>query len=285
MEVYTLRSRLNRLEKLCENRHSAANDHRFALEQLLVAAPVLMSQSVLKAVNDLGTPAVSIVMPTYNRASFIADAILSVQQQSFQAWELAVVDDGSTDDTKKIVTGFTEDRRIRYIRQDRRGAANARNRGMAETSAPIVAYLDSDNIWYPNFLGAAVGHLAANPSDDAVYGALVSYVHRLQSRCILWQAFDRDALMKANFIDANVFVHRRHLVSRFGGWDEELKRLSDWDLVLRYTEHKPPRALEVLAAYYRECDGIRITNIEDRDPAEKRIRAKWAKNCEDVRSS
>ena len=277
-EIAALRSRLIQLEQLCDNRFLAASGHLFSLEQLLVSSPAMVPPGALAAANSLGNPAVSVIMPTYNRASFVTEAILSVQEQSFQAWELAIVDDGSTDDTIKIVNKFTQDLRIKYIWQEHAGAARARNRGIQQTSAPLIAYIDSDNTWHPNFLRSAVFHLASTPHDDTVYGALVSYIHGLQSKCILWKPFDRNKLIKQNYIDANVFVHRRELVDRFGGWDEELRRFSDWDLVLRYTLDKPAHALKALGAYYRECDQNRISNIEDPKIAEMQIKAKWTKN-------
>ena len=127
----------------------------------------------------------------------------------------------------------------------------ARNRGVAETEAPLLAYIDSDNLWYPDFLGRAVDCLASESDVDVVYGALVTDDHNLDRRSILWEPFDRDVLRGGNFIDTNVMLHRRCLVARHGGWDENLRRLLDWDLVLRYTAEKPARPLPVLAARSR----------------------------------
>lgn len=273
-EIAALRAEIARYQQSTDVRLRAASDHRFALERLLTSSPQARPPGARDAAIKFGDPAVSIVMPTYNRAAFIADAIMSVQAQSFQAWELVIVDDGSTDNTEQIVGQFASDRRILYVRQTHGGAANARNRGIEETSAPLVAYLDSDNLWYPDYLMMVVDHFATNPADETAYGALVSYFHGLESRCILWTPFDRDELLKRNFIDANVFVHRRTLVSRFGSWDEELKRLSDWDLVLRYTIEKPARALNVLGAFYRKCDEIRISDCQDAAVAEAHIKSK-----------
>lgn len=273
-EIAALRAEIFRYQQLSDDRFRAASDHRFALERLLTSSSAARPPGAQDAATKFGDPAVSVVMPAYNRAAVIAEAIMSVLAQSFQAWELAIIDDGSTDDTEQIVSRFTSDRRIYYIRQEHGGAAMARNRGIEETRAPLIAYLDTDNVWYPQYLAKAVDHFATTPDDEAVYGALVSYIHGLESSCILWKPFDRDELIKGNFIDANVFIHRRTLVSRFGNWDEELRRLSDWDLVLRYTVEKPARALNVLGAFYRNCDEIRITDCEDAVAAEARIRAK-----------
>ncbi len=272
-----LSEQLVALERLCEDRFRAASEHRFVLEELLTSSPSARLPGAEEAVAKLGEPAVSIIMPTFNRAPFIAEAIRSVQAQSFRAWELIVVDDGSSDSTEEVVNNFRSDCRVRYIRQEHSGASKARKRGVEETLAPIIAYIDSDNTWYKNFLLSAVDHLAVNIEDDVVYGALVTYIHGLEDKCILWRRFDRRELLERNFIDANVLVHRRELVFRFGNWDEKLKRLSDWDLILRYTVEKPAHALNVLAAYYRKCDEMRISDSQPHDDAVEMVRSKWIK--------
>lgn len=245
------------------------------LEQLLTGTRAARPPGALAAVARLPQPAVAVILPTYNRGAFIAEAIASVQAQSFQNWELVVVDDGSTDDTQAAVASFAIDPRIRYLWQDRAGVAVARNRGLAETLAPLVAYLDSDNLWYPDFLSRAVDCLATEPDVDLVYGALVTEWHHLDNSCILWSLFDREKLLASNFIDTNVLVHRRSLAIRLGGWDNTLDRLVDWDLVLRYTAEKPARALNVLAAYYRRCDDQRVTDRVLPGPSAVAIQGKW----------
>lgn len=93
--------------------------------------------------NDL----VSIVMPSYNTAKYIADSIKSVQDQTYPNWELIIVDDCSTDDTDKIVESI-QDQRIRYIKNETNsGAAFSRNRALREAKGRWIAFLDSDDLW------------------------------------------------------------------------------------------------------------------------------------------
>ena len=117
-----------------------------------------------------GDASVSIVVPTYNRAAFLERAIGSVLAQTARDWELAVVDDGSTDDTATLVDSFAAaDARIRRLpNEGRRGAAGARNTGIAATRAPLVAFLDSDDTWDPHHLAVTTSHLAAHPDVDLV---------------------------------------------------------------------------------------------------------------------
>ncbi len=252
------------------------NDRALMLEQLLTGTAASRPPGARQAVARLPSPAVAVIIPTYNRAAFIGEAIASVQAQSFQDWELVVVDDGSTDDTAAVVSGFLDDRRIRSVRQDRAGQSSARNRGIAATRAPLIAYLDSDNLWYPDYLARMVDCLATETETDVAYGALASDRHGLDRRNILWRRFDRKALLQANYIDTNVMVHRRTLVERLGGWDPLLHKLEDWDLVLRYTADKPARALSVVAARYRDCDGARITDVVPVGPPVVSVGRRWS---------
>ena len=95
---------------------------------------------------------VSIVMPSYNTAGFIADSINSVRAQTYENWELIIVDDCSTDNTDEVVS-FFEDPRIRYIKNEKNsGAAVSRNRALSEAKGRWIAFLDSDDLWSPNKL-------------------------------------------------------------------------------------------------------------------------------------
>ncbi len=245
------------------------------IARILTGGSAARPPGATEAIAKLPNPSVSVVLPTFNRARFIGDAITSVQRQSFANWELVIVDDGSTDDTSAVVAPFLADRRITCVRQDNGGDAAARNRGIAETGAPLVAYIDSDNVWYPDFLACAVDCFAAKPEVDFAYGALVSDHHGLGDVRILWKPFDRDALLTANFMDTNVIVHRRTLVARYGRWDSDVKRMSDWDLALRYTSEKPAHQLPVLAAQYRVCDERRVSDVELFGPSQVKLAKKW----------
>jgi glycosyltransferase involved in cell wall biosynthesis len=101
-------------------------------------------------------PAVSVVLPLYNRANTIPRALDSILRQTSPDFEIIVVDDGSTDQGPEIVKRMT-DPRIRLIRQPNRGVSAARNRGIAEARAPMIALLDADDAWRPEFLEAMLG--------------------------------------------------------------------------------------------------------------------------------
>lgn len=114
-------------------------------------------------------PIVSVVIPTYNRAGEILRCINSVLQQTFKCFELIIVDDGSQDDTRKVVAAIKDDR-IRYIYKENGGVSSARNYGLDASGCEFVAFLDSDDEWEPQFLELCHKALINNPCVTVAYG-------------------------------------------------------------------------------------------------------------------
>lgn len=178
-------------------------------------------------------PLISIVLPTRDRAALLPAAISSVQAQTYDRWELLIVDDGSRDATPSVVAGFLKDPRIRLLQTGGRGVAAARNAAMAQAKGQLFAYLDSDNSWQPEFVEISASYLLER-NLDLTYSALAAN-DGWRTRYV-GAEFDYADLSHRNFVDINVMVHRRALYDRRGGCDETLKRMSDWDLVLRYAK-------------------------------------------------
>jgi glycosyltransferase involved in cell wall biosynthesis len=111
-------------------------------------------------------PAVSVIIPTFNRSDTILRAVKGVQAQTFQDWEIILVDDGSTDNTLELINGI--DPRLKIFRQERQGASAARNTGIRESCGKYIAMLDSDDEWYPLYLEACVAFLESHPDEDVV---------------------------------------------------------------------------------------------------------------------
>lgn len=106
---------------------------------------------------------VSIIMPSYNTAKYIAESIRSVLAQTYEKWELLIVDDCSTDNTDEIVKPFLADERIRYFKNEKNsGAALTRNRAMHEARGEWIAFLDSDDLWNPEKLEKQIAFMKDN---------------------------------------------------------------------------------------------------------------------------
>lgn len=119
-------------------------------------------------------PQVSIVLPTFNRAHLLPRAIDSVQIQTFDNWELVIVDDGSTDSTEHVVARYAaSDRRIRRHYQPNAGLSMARNAGIDRARGEYITFLDSDDEYLPTHLEARVRHMEAHPGIDMLHGGLV----------------------------------------------------------------------------------------------------------------
>jgi glycosyltransferase involved in cell wall biosynthesis len=118
-------------------------------------------------------PAVSILIPTYNRASLLPQAFEAIQAQTWPDWELVVVDDGSTDDTRQVVERFraASGRPVRYVYQENQGPYAARNTGLEWALGRYLAFFDSDDLWLPHHLRDGVEALEASPEVDWVFAA------------------------------------------------------------------------------------------------------------------
>jgi glycosyltransferase involved in cell wall biosynthesis len=118
------------------------------------------------APNLAKNPLVSIIMPTYNAAGFIAESISSVRAQTYTNWELVIVNDGSTDDTKAIIQGLQlPKKQLQYIEIDNAGPGAARNRGIAAAQGALIAFLDADDVWEPTKLAQQVEQLITGSYD------------------------------------------------------------------------------------------------------------------------
>ena len=203
-------------------------------------------------------PLVSVIMPTYDRLPTLRNAIASVQAQTYGSWELIVIDDGSEDGTSEYVAGIGDERVRLVTRPTNRGVSAARNAGLAQVRGELIAYLDSDNGWHPDFLTIMAGYLADRPESDVAYcaqevwdGTDAGPAGR-ELEAIRFGPFNRALLENRNYIDLNALVHTAAILERSGPFDESLPRLVDWELLLRYTVEKPALAVPcVLSRYER----------------------------------
>src|SRR5947209_7539603 len=127
---------------------------------------------LVSSVNE-AAPAVSVILPTYNRAKFLPQAFDSISGQSFADWELIVVDDGSTDHTREIVAELAAGvaQPVRYMAQANQGPYAARATGFQAARGRLVAFYDSDDVWLPHHLADCVLELTKHADVDWVFAA------------------------------------------------------------------------------------------------------------------
>ena len=187
-------------------------------------------------------PKVTVIIPTYNYGHFLGEAIQSVLDQSLQEWELIVVDDGSTDNTREVVAAFA-DPRIHYVHQQNRGNPAARNAALRLATGEYVAFLDADDMWFPEKLDKQVAQLdRLPPTVGLVYGDVYLFNNEdgtiirsfLQGRRppqgrILRELLDTEGW----FISDTGSLIRREVFQRVGLYDESLWWYEDWEMWVR----------------------------------------------------
>ncbi|HVG47265.1 MAG TPA: glycosyltransferase [Rubellimicrobium sp.] len=206
---------------------------------------------------DERRPRVSGVMPMYNRATVVGDAIRSVLGQSYPHIELLVVDDGSVDESVAVVRSFA-DPRIRVIELgENRGVAVARNAALRAAQGEIICYLDTDNTWDERYVAAQVGAFDELPEADLIYSGILLYAgEETGPYAVRYGHFHPALLENTNYIDNNVISHRRSFLDRLGGFDDGLRRFVDYDLILRAAEVGRVVSVPMLLChyYYRRVD-------------------------------
>jgi glycosyltransferase involved in cell wall biosynthesis len=184
------------------------------------------------------TPTISAIIPAYNHARFLAQAIESALAQTLPPVEVIVVDDGSTDETAEVLARYAG--RIRVIHQANRGVAAARNAGAAAAVGDYLAFLDADDVWAPGKLAAQTARLLAEPDLGLVHcseeqidaaGATLGYLYDgLEGWVIEEFLLFRRAIIRGGgsgaLIPSAVF-------QAVGGFDERLSTSADWDLYCR----------------------------------------------------
>lgn len=179
---------------------------------------------------------VSVVIPTYNRANVVSRAIRSVLSQTYSKLEILVVDDGSTDDTQAILSGFPE---IISIAQQNRGVSAARNAGIAASKGELIAFLDSDDEWLPRKLERQA-QLYSDKNPDFICHTNEIWVRGdkpvvQKNRHLKQGGFFFERALERCLISPSAVMISRCLLDRVGWFDEELIAAEDYDLWLRIT--------------------------------------------------
>jgi glycosyltransferase involved in cell wall biosynthesis len=188
---------------------------------------------------------VSIIIPTYNYAQYLEECIKSVLHQTYQAFEIIIVDDGSEDDTRRLVQSI-DDHRIRYIFQGHRGCYFARNAGLDAAKGNFIAFLDADDIWLPEKLQKQIDVFQNNKNigvcwthyDDLIETSLniiPKAKHKEMPSCndINTQNILRMMLLKSGNMNTSTVMAKLHCIKQIGTFDTKYQNAMDFDLWLR----------------------------------------------------
>jgi glycosyltransferase involved in cell wall biosynthesis len=211
-------------------------------------------------------PLVSVIIPTYNREKIIGKAIASVLAQSWQDFEIIVLDDGSRDNTRAAVEACGP--KVRYFYQENKGIAGARNSGMRHAEGDHLAFLDSDDYWLPEKLARQMALFEAHPE----YGMIAcqcgsvaidgAYREKNRPGKSGWILYD---LFRKNFIRTSAAVITRACLEKVGGFDEGLREGEEYDYWLRIAaEFAVGFINEPLTVYVDNTDGMSTDSLTGR---------------------
>ena len=191
-------------------------------------------------------PTVSVIIPTYNRAGMLKEAIDSVLTQEYSGFELIVVDDGSTDETSQLLEDY--DAKIKHIRQSNQGVSAARNRGIAAASGEFIAFLDSDDLWLPQKLSTQVKFFSDHP--DAVINQTEERWIRNgvrvnpKKRHLKFSGMIFERSLALCLVSPSAVMIKKSLFDTVGVFDEDLPACEDYDLWLRISCRYPVHLIE-----------------------------------------
>ncbi len=214
-------------------------------------------------------PKVSVIIPTYNRAHMVTRAIESVLGQTYQDWELLVVSDGSTDNTKEVVTRYP-DPRIRFFEKKNGGPASARNVGLRHARGEYIAYCDDDDMFFSHHLEVLANYLDRHPEIDMVRGFALTFSKRR-------------GYLKLGFLWG--IIHRHRNLPKKIYFDEKLLAGEDSEFILRFSDYYRIGILDFIVTnylihdkHYRRAIKKDLSKFDDKRYV-KRIRLVCAGGC------
>lgn len=197
---------------------------------------------------------VSVVIPSYNSARYLTAAIDSVLAQTYENFEILVVDDGSTDETKDVLKRYENS--IRYLYKPNGGVSSARNHGIENAKGEYLAFLDADDAWLPEKLEKQIIELEKN-AGRACYAAFTACDEKLNPlRVVQNQRSEnalRDLLVRGNVIGTpSAVIIEKKLLKEIGGFDLGLSQCADWEMWVRVAAHAEFFGVEESLVLYRE---------------------------------
>jgi len=196
------------------------------------------SLDAAKCINE--HPIVSVIIPTCNRPEFLKEALQSVMSQTYRNFEVIVINDGGKD-VSDVIKSLDGNEKIVYLtHENKKGPSAARNTGLKAARGKYIAYLDDDDIYYPNHIQTLISCLERNNYDVAYTDSIQARQSLINDRYVTTDKslmynhdFNRERFLVGNYIHIISIVHKRNLLEDVGYFDEELETQEDWDLCIR----------------------------------------------------
>ncbi|HEY9826962.1 MAG TPA: glycosyltransferase family A protein, partial [Stenomitos sp.] len=212
-------------------------------------------------------PKVSIVIPAYNAMQYLPETLTNALQQTYDDYEVIIVNDGSTDGTGEWVTHFNHPK-VSLITQENQGLSGARNTGILHAKGEYIALLDADDLWHPSKLAKQVELLDASPNAGLIYTWTALVDEHGQPTGRFFSAQDEgkvwERLLEFNMVGCgSVPLIRRACFEEVGNFDRNLRSfVEDWDLWLRMAKRYDFRLIKEPLVYYRQRPGSASRNWE-----------------------
>ena len=257
------------------NRRGHKELYKTALVPYFKGVQTDMTYLKFEDIGQMDIPLISIIIPCFNQAEFLAEAIESVTQQTYRNFEIIVVDDGSSDNTKEVVSDFSD---VRYIRHHNRGLAGARNTGIWASKGDYLIFLDADDKLLPKALESGLNCFYSHRDCAFVFGQHAylksdgKSFEEMQTSLSEYNLFlsrlreNKDryrSLLYGNYIGMHASVmYRRHVFQYVKGFDLSLDAAEDYELFFRITRNYPVYYHDNVVAEYRRHSKSMTRNAE-----------------------
>jgi len=211
----------------------------------------------LRHPNEEVTPMISVIVPTFNRPQMLMESVKSILSQTYQNFEIIVVNDAG-EDISEILNSIN-DNRIRYIQHtENKGRSASKNSGIKSAKGKYIAYLDDDDIYFQDHFETLINELekgefkvAYTDSMEVTQKKSESGIENIRQRLVYSQDFDPELLLKTNYIPILNVMHYRGCSEEIGFYDENLPVLEDWDYWIRMSKHVDFVHIKKITAEYR----------------------------------
>jgi glycosyltransferase involved in cell wall biosynthesis len=221
----------------------------------------------MQKMNESGL--ISVVIPAYNAGKYIAQAINSVQGQTYTNWELIIINDGSTDNTAETVEKFLSDKRITNYYQRNSGVSVARNNGIEKSSGKYIAFLDADDVWLPRNLETKISFLESEGDYGWVFSDMLEYIQATET--VQPAPIGRDDAILDNILlwegevvpapPSNLVLRNECIAGKGILFDENLSTAADQDFCLQLARYYRGKRIAIPLLMYRVTNTSMSRNI------------------------